>query len=129
MIYRILADLMVVLHGLFILFVVLGGFLVLKWRKLIWAHLPVVCWGALVEFTGWICPLTPWENHFRRLAGEAVYEGDFVGKYILPLIYPEELTRGIQIILGSLVVMINVVVYTIVVVRYIRKRKIDEAMN
>ena len=129
MIYRILADLMVVLHGLFILSVVFGGFLVLKWRKLIWAHLPVVIWGALVEFAGWICPLTPWENHFRMKAGEAVYEGDFIGEYILPLIYPEELTRGIQIVLGSLVVIINVVVYAIVVVRYIRKRKIDEVMN
>ena len=111
MIYRILADLLVILHGLFILFVILGGLFVLKWRKLIWIHIPVALWGILVEYAGWICPLTPWENYYRQKAGMAIYQGDFVGHYILPLIYPEGLTHQTQLLLGSLVVLINGVVY------------------
>lgn len=125
MIYRILADIMVIVHFCFILFVIGGGFLVLKWRKLIWAHIPVVIWGIFIEFSGWICPLTPWENHFRRLAGETVYQGDFIGKYILPLIYPEELTRNIQIILGSIVIAINLLVYAFIFIQSRRKNNFD----
>jgi hypothetical protein len=123
MFYKILADIIVIIHLAFIVFVLVGGFLILKWPRIIWIHIPVFFWGAIVEFTGWICPLTPWENHFRRLAGVSVYEGDFVGNYILPVIYPEELTRNVQIVLGSLVVSINLLIYTLVLIRAMRKRR------
>jgi hypothetical protein len=118
MIYRILADSIVVIHLAFIIFVTLGALLVLWWKKLAWVHIPMALWGILVEFSGWICPLTPWENYFRRLAGEEAYKGDFIGEYILPLIYPEELTRNIQLLLGSFVVMINLLIYGYLIFRF-----------
>lgn len=108
---RLFADALLVLHGLFILFVVAGGLLVLRWPKIAWAHLPAACWGAAIEFGGWVCPLTPLENHFRRLAGEQGYAGGFIQHYLLPAIYPDELTRAIQIGLGVLVILVNVAIY------------------
>lgn len=109
--YRLLADGVLLLHLLFILFVVGGGPLVLRWPRLAWAHLPAAVWGAGIEFFGWICPLTPLENALRRLAGEAGYRGGFVEHYLLPVIYPGALTREIQIGLGLAVVAINAVAY------------------
>ena len=111
MIYRVLADLVVVFHAAFVLFVVLGGLLVLRWRWIMWVHLPAAAWGALIEFAGWICPLTPLENALRRRGGEAGYSGDFIERYILPVLYPEGLTREHQIILGMLVLVINGIIY------------------
>lgn len=111
MIYRILADSVLVVHFLFVLFVVLGGLAVLRWRWLMWLHLPAAAWGALIEFAGWICPLTPLEKHFRRLSGEAGYEGDFIEEYLLSLIYPEGLTRFHQVVLGLAVLAVNGLVY------------------
>ncbi|MDH5180837.1 MAG: DUF2784 domain-containing protein [Gammaproteobacteria bacterium] len=109
--WLLLSNLIILCHGLFILFVVFGGLLVVRFPRLIWLHLPAVCWGILVEVMGWVCPLTIWENHFRRLAGREIYEGDFIGEYLLPLIYPEELTRNLQITLGLLVLLINLLTY------------------
>lgn len=111
--YRLLADLVVVLHLGFMLFVVLGGLCVLRWPRVVWFHLPAALWGAGIEFLGGICPLTPLENHLRRLGGEAGYAGGFVEHYLLPVLYPDGLTREIQLALGIFVVGFNVVVYAI----------------
>lgn len=111
MIYRLLADGVVAIHFLFVVFVVLGGLAVLRWRWLAWIHLPAAAWGALISFAGWICPLTPLENHLRRLGGEAGYEGSFVEIYLLPILYPAELTREIQVGLGLFVLAVNGAVY------------------
>lgn len=109
--YRLGADLVLLLHLTFVLFVVAGGLLVVKRPRLAWLHLPVVAWGAVVEFTGWICPLTPLENILRTLAGASTYNADFIQHYILPLLYPADLTHESQLILGMIVIGVNVVVY------------------
>jgi hypothetical protein len=117
MAYRILADAVLVMHLAFILFVVAGGLLVLRWRGVAWLHLPAVAWGALIEFMGWICPLTPLEVWARSRAGETGYTGGFVEHYLLPVVYPEALTRDVQIALGGLVLIVNVFVYAWIVGR------------
>lgn len=118
------ADAVVALHFAFVVFVVLGGLLALRWPRIIWLHGPAVIWGALIEFNGWICPLTPLENRLRRAAGEAGYQGDFVAHYILPVLYPNGLTRTDQLVLGGLALAINVAIYTLVAVRR-RGRRAD----
>jgi hypothetical protein len=109
--YRLLADAVVGVHCLFIVFVVTGGFIAWRWPKVAWAHVPAALWGALIELAGWICPLTPLENSLRRAAGESGYAGGFIEHYVIPVIYPAGLTRGIQLGLAILVVAINVVAY------------------
>jgi len=109
--YRLLSDLLLVLHAAFVAFVMLGGLLVLRWPRLAWVHLPVVVWGAGIEFLGGICPLTPLENHWRRLAGDQGYTGGFVEHYVFPVLYPEGLTRQVQLGLGLLVLAVNVSIY------------------
>jgi hypothetical protein len=109
--YGALADLVVALHFGFVLFVVLGGLLVLRWRWVGLVHLPAAVWGAWIEFSGRICPLTPLENEYRRLGGQAGYSGGFIEHYILPVLYPHALTRDIQIALGVVVVALNVGLY------------------
>ena len=104
--YRIAADLVVAVHLLFICFVVGGAFLAWRWPKIIWVQLPAMVYGALIEFIGFTCPLTPLENYLRRHAGEAGYRGGFIGHYLVSVIYPAGLTRGIQVGLGVLVVAI-----------------------
>jgi hypothetical protein len=111
------ADLVVLLHLGFILFVALGGFLVLRWRRLAWVHVPAVIWGALVEIAGWVCPLTPLENRLRRAAGDAAYTEGFIERYIVPIMYPTTMTREIQIGLGAAVIIINLLVYRVVISR------------
>lgn len=107
----LLANALVLLHLAFILFAV-GGGLLLAWdKRLIWLYLPTAAWGALIEFTGWVCPLTPLENHFRRLSGQAGYAGGFIEHYLLPLIYPEALTAAAQTVLGALLLAINFLIY------------------
>ena len=109
--YPVLADLVVLLHVVFVVFAVLGGFLAVRWPRLIWIHLPAVIWAAIVEFCGWICPLTPLENWLRRKGGESGYASDFIAHYIFPVLYPENLTQEIQIALGVFVVLINLAIY------------------
>ena len=109
--YRILADIVVILHAAFIVFVIAGGLLVLRWQRLRWIHIPMVMWAAAVELAGGPCPLTPLENRLRHLAGEAVYRGGFIEHYLWPVIYPEELTREHQILLAGAVLLINFIVY------------------
>jgi len=111
------ADIVVLLHLGFILFVALGGLLVLRWPRLAWAHLPAVVWGALVEFTGWICPLTPLENRLRVAAGDLAYTGGFIERYIVPIVYPTGLTRGMQLALGTAVIVINLAIYCTFLIR------------
>ncbi len=121
MLYRLAADGVVLAHLAFILFVFLGGFAVLRWRRLVWLHIPAIVWGALIEFAGWICPLTPLENWLRTAGGEAGYTGGFVEQYILPVIYPAGLTRGIQIALGVAVIVINAAIYSVLIRRLHRQ--------
>ena len=111
MIHRLLADAVLVLHLGFILFVVLGGFLVLRRPRLAWLHVPVFLWGAAIEFGGWICPLTPLEKWLRELGGEGAYSGGFIEHYLTALIYPEGLTRNIQLLIGAGVLAINAAIY------------------
>lgn len=112
-----MADFLVVVHFLFILFVVLGAFLVLKWWKLVFIHVPAVVWGALIEFQDRVCPLTPLEQRLRLSAGEEGYRGSFVQHYLLPVIYPEALTRELQTALGVFVVFINLAAYGWILIR------------
>ena len=109
--YRLLADLVLVLHAGFVAFVVLGALLALRWPRVAWVHVPVVLWGAGIEFVGGICPLTPLENHWRRMAGELGYPGGFIEHYIVSALYPDGLTRNVQVVLGALVVVVNVAIY------------------
>ncbi len=111
MLFRLLAGVVVATHLGFVLFVALGGLLVLRRRRIAWAHLPALAWGVWIELSGGICPLTPLENHLRRLGGEAGYGGDFVGHYLLPMLYPEGLDRGVQALLAAGVLGLNAVVY------------------
>jgi len=109
--YGLLADLVLLVHLAFVLFVVLGGLLVLRWPRMAWLHLPAALWGAGIEFASGICPLTPLENRLRHLGGEAGYSGGFIDHYVTALIYPHGLTRGVQLALGVLVVLVTVILY------------------
>ena len=122
MIYSFLADLLVGFHLVFILYVIAGALLIIKWPKTLWLHLPSCFWGINVEFTGWICPLTPWEIQLRRLAGEEGYTGSFIEQYLIPIIYPSGLNREIQMLMGSTVLIVNFSLYTLILIKR-RKRK------
>jgi hypothetical protein len=119
--YGVLADVVLVLHLGFVLFVVLGGLLVLRWPGLAWLHVPAAAWGTLIEFSGGICPLTPLEQRLRRLGGEAGYSGEFIDHYVRTLLYPEGLTRGTQFVLGAAVLVFNVAIYWLLVRRLSRQ--------
>ena len=109
--YGLLADTVVVVHLAFVVFVVCGGLLVV-WRRWTAAiHIPAAIWGVYIEFSGRICPLTPLENHLRALAGEAAYSGDFVERYLVPVLYPPDLRRDVQIALGFFAMAVNAAVY------------------
>lgn len=125
MLYRSLADAVVGLHFGFVLFVVLGGLLALRWPRAAWIHLPAAIWGAGIEFLGGICPLTPLEMRLRRLGGEAGYPGGFVEHYVIPVLYPEALNRDIQSLLGGIVVGLNLLIYALVLRRWRARRRPD----
>ena len=120
MLYRVLADVVVLLHTAFVVFVVVGGFLVWRWRWVVWAHVPCALWGIAIEYGGWICPLTPLEKAFRARAGLEGYRGGFVEHYVIPLLYPAGLTRPAQATLGTLVLAVNLVAYGMLVRRLVR---------
>ena len=113
MLLRIAADLIVLVHFAFVIFVVAGGLLALKWPKMAYLHIPAAVWGAWIGFANWICPLTPLENHLRLLAGEAGYAGGFIEHYITRILYPAGLTAGMRVMLGVAVVAANLLVYGI----------------
>jgi len=124
MFYRGLADLVLVVHLMFVLFVMLGGLLVLRWRRVAWIHVPIALYGAAIEFLGFVCPLTPLEVRLRRLGGEAGYEGGFIEHYITAALYPTGLTREIQLALGVGVLVLNTVVYSVVLRRRSRGQRL-----
>lgn len=113
MIHGLLADIVLIVHLLFILFVAFGGLLLLWRRWIMWVHLPVVAYGILIEWVGWICPLTPLENALRATAGEAGYAGGFVENYLVPLIYPPGYAQELAWLLGGLVLVANVLIYAL----------------
>jgi len=111
MFYTLTADAIVLLHMAFVIFVVAGGLLVFRWRRVALLHLPAVVWAVLLEFRGWLCPLTPLELKLRASGGQAGYGGGFIEHYILPVLYPVELDKVMQIEIGSLVIAVNIAVY------------------
>jgi uncharacterized membrane protein YhhN len=113
MLFRAGADAVLVMHLAFVLFVIFGGVLALRWPRLAWVHIPVALYGATIEFVGFVCPLTPLENSLRRAGGEAGYAGDFVDHYITATLYPNGLTRGVQLSLGVGVLLLNAIVYAV----------------
>ena len=122
--YQQAADLLLVLHLAFIAFVLFGGLLCLHRVRWAWLHLPAMAWGIWIEWTGGICPLTPWENRFRQLAGEPQYRESFIEHYLVPLIYPEQLNLSIQWILGAVVLLGNLLIYW-QVLRVAGKRRVQ----
>jgi hypothetical protein len=124
MLYHRLADLVVAIHFAFVIFVVVGALFVLRWPRLAWIHVPAAIWGVLIEYAGWICPLTPLENWLRRAGGQASYEGGFVEQYVIPVLYPLGLTRGTQWVLGTIVLAVNVGVYGWLILRRRRTRDV-----
>jgi hypothetical protein len=114
MLFRAFADLLVLIHLAFIVFVIAGGLLAVKWSWIPWLHLPALFWGILLELRGWVCPLTPLENWLRQTSGGAGYPEGFVEHYVLPVVYPADLTAKTQVFLALLACVINVVVYLFV---------------
>lgn len=123
MIYGALADGVLVFHLAFIVFVVLGALLVLRWPWVAVLHVPSFLWGAVMEFAGWICPLTPLELHLRALAGTSGYEVRFLEHYLLRLIYPGSLTRGMQIAIGAGVLAVNGLLYARLLLRALARKR------
>lgn len=121
MVYRALADLILVSHLAFIVFVVAGGLLALRWGWLPLVHLPVAMWGLYVELSGGVCPLTPIENALRRAGGSAGYSGGFIEHYVVPVIYPAELSISLQFVLAGLLGVANLLVYSFVLWRRFRR--------
>ena len=122
MVYRTLADFVLIVHFAFVVFAIFGAFLVVRWRWLVWIHVPLALWAAVVELTGWPCPLTPLEHWLRNKSGMAVQDIGFVEGYLLPLIYPTALTRGLQIVLGAIVLGMNGLIYWWALRRHFRVR-------
>lgn len=123
--YRALADLVLVVHLAFVLFVVLGGLLALRWPRVAWVHVPVALYGALIEFVGFVCPLTPLENSLRRRGGGAGYDGGFIEHYVTATLYPTGLTRGVQLGLGVAVLAINGAIYAL----WLRRRRAAQSSS
>jgi hypothetical protein len=117
MLYNAVANLLMIVHFCFILFVILGGLLLFWWPRLAFVHLPAAAWGVMIELNRWICPLTPLEQYMRRAAEQEGYTGGFIDHYINPLIYPEGLTPQIQLILGVSVLLLNAVIYGILLLQ------------
>ena len=113
--YQVLADIVLVAHLVFIVFVLCGGLLLLRWQRLVWMHLPAMVWVVVVEVTGMVCPLTPLENYFRARSGADIYQGDFIEHYLWLLIYPAQLTTTIQLMLAGVVIVFNLIIYTVII--------------
>lgn len=118
--YRLLANAVVLIHVLFIAFILGGGFLAWRWRWVAAVHIPCAIWGVLIEYRGWICPLTPLENSLRARAGQEGYSGGFIEHYVLPVIYPAGLTPRVQMMLGTFVLVVNVLAYAVLLRRITR---------
>ena len=123
MAFWLAANIVLIIHLGFVLYVVGGGLFIFRWKWSILLHLPAVLWGALLEFNGWLCPLTPLEQWLRVAGGQRGYSGGFIEHYLLSLLYPAGLTRDIQILLGTFVVVINALIYAILIFRFVRSRR------
>ncbi len=123
MAFWLAANIVLIIHLGFVLYVVGGGLLIFRWKWSILLHLPAVLWGALLEFNGWLCPLTPLEQWLRVAGGQRGYSGGFIEHYLLSLLYPAGLTRDIQILLGTFVVVVNALIYAILIFRFVRSRR------
>jgi hypothetical protein len=121
-IFRVLADAVVVLHLAIVAYIVAGGALAWRWPRLAFVHVPFAAWGVAIEIGGWICPLTPLENWLRRRGGEAGYQGGFVEHYLIPILYPE-LRAGVPVVLAALVLLVNAVIYVPLLVRRVRRAR------
>ena len=117
MLYRLLADIVVILHLAFIVFAVSGGILIVWWRRVAWIHIPAVLWSAWIELSGGICPLTYLENWLLGKAGLGGYHGDFIADYILPVVYPTNLTRNIQIAMAAIIITVNLLIYGFILMK------------
>ena len=120
MFFRLLADAVFALHLGFIAFAVAGALCVLRRPRLVWLHVPAAVWAVWIELTGWICPLTPLENHLRARAGQQGYEGGFIEHYLLPVIYPGGLTPKVQVVLGTTILAVNLFAYGVLLRRLLR---------
>jgi hypothetical protein len=120
--YHWLSDAVVLFHAAFVVFVIVGGFLALRWRRLVWLHAPAAVWGAMIEYGGWVCPLTPLENMLRERAGVAGYSGGFIEHYILARLYPSGLTPQIRWTLGTFTLVLNIVAYALIARQWSRSR-------
>ena len=127
MLSRIAADLVLAVHLGFIVFVILGGLLLLRFPKIMYLHIPAAIWGAFVEISGRICPLTTWENDLRQSAGESGYAESFVEHYLVPIIYPAGLTRDVQLTLAGVVVLSNIVIYGWLLYRWSKSRVLESS--
>ncbi len=123
MLYQRLADLVVVLHSSFVLFVLFGGLLVLRRPRLVWIHVPCAIWGVLIEFLGIICPLTPLEVWLRERGGSVGYTGGFIAHYLEGVLYPAGLTARLQIWLGTFALLVNLAIYARLVLLWRRRRR------
>lgn len=115
--YHAAATATALLHLAFIIFVIAGGLLALRWKWVPWLHLPAAIWGVLIELGGWSCPLTSWENFFLRRAGSAGYDDGFIAHYAFALIYPVVLTRNLAIAIGVFVLLLNGAIYAWIIRR------------
>jgi hypothetical protein len=122
---RLAADLILALHLGFILFVIFGGLLLLRYPRVMYLHVPAAVWGAFVEISGRICPLTTWENDLRRSAGESGYAESFIEHYLVPIIYPAGLTRGVQLAIAGVVILTNIVIYGWLLYRWKKSRVME----
>ncbi len=129
MIYHWLAGAVVLFHAAFVVFVIVGGFMALRWHRLVWLHLPAAAWGVLIEYGGWICPLTPLEIMLRARAGVAGYSGGFIDHYILRRLYPSGLTPQIRWTLGTLALLLNIVAYALILRQSQRRHRITGMPN
>jgi hypothetical protein len=119
--HALAADAVMLIHFCFIAFALLGSFLVLWKRWVVWLHAPALAWGAWIEASGDICPLTPLENHFRELAGQSTYGEGFITHYLGPIIYPTGLTQDTQFLLLGILIAVNLVGYGLVLARRARR--------
>lgn len=114
---QLAAGAVVLLHFGFVIFVVAGGLLAIRWPRVMWIHIPAALWGVLIEMADWVCPLTPLENYLRERGGAAEYQGDFVAHYIVPVLYPAGLTHDWQLVLGGFAFAVNTVIYGVLLRR------------
>lgn len=122
MIFRLLADLVLILHLAFVAFAAFGGLLALRWPRILWLHLPALLWGVVVQWADWICPLTPLESHLRLLAGDEVFAGGFIERFVMQILYPETLTLELRYVLGLMLIAVNVAVYAYVAIVRARRK-------